>query len=221
MSQALAEDERADAPVLHPVGLRDFQRRRKAGSLERLLAAALEAFCERGYFTVSVEEITSAAGVSRMTFYRHFSGKPAIAAELFRRNAEAAMPHLLAIGLRDYRDRRVVAAWIGELFASDRARRQILRVFTQALADAPAFTRAAHDFMRAVIAGLGEMIPAFAVDEADPADRRRWIEAWLVIYEILDQSNHAAMESGVAADPLIVEVLADRFLAFVTRAEAG
>ena len=37
-----------------------------------------------------------------------------------------------------------------------------------------------------------------------------------MIYEILDQSNHAALDSGVAADPLVIDILSDRFLHFVT-----
>jgi len=31
----------------------------------------------------------------------------------------------------------------------------------------------------------------------------------------LDLSNHAALDSGIATDPLVIEILTDRFLAFV------
>lgn len=195
-------------------GLLDFQRRRKEDSRERLLAAAAEAFCARGYFPVSIEDIASAAGVSRMTFYRHFSGKAAIAAELFRQNSAAEMPHLLAIRERDWRDPAVVADWIGDLFAGDRAQRQLLRVFAQANVDEPAFSEAGHRFIAAMIAGLGETIPAFSADPDAPEDRRRWVEAWLLLYEIFDQGNHAARDSGVATDPLTIAILADRFVRF-------
>jgi AcrR family transcriptional regulator len=193
----------------------DFQQRRKESSRERLLASALEAFRQSGYFSVSVEDISSAAGVSRMTFYRHFSDKAAIAAELFRQNAEAAMPRFLAIGQRNFRDRRVVADWIACLFAADRASRQLLRVFTQANVDETGFTESAQTLIRDLIVGLGRNISAFEIDPEKPVDRRRWIEAWLLLYEILDQGNHAALGSGVAIDPMVTEILADRFVAFV------
>jgi AcrR family transcriptional regulator len=196
-------------------GLADFQRRRKQDSRESLLAAARESFCEVGYFAVSVEDITSAAGVSRMTFYRHFSGKPAIASELFRLNVATAMPRLLAIGARDFRDRAVVKDWIADLFAADRASRQLLQVFIQASVEGGGFAETGHSFIADMITGLGRKIPAFALG---PSERRQWLEAWLLIYEILDQGNHAARESGVATDPLVTEILADRFLAFVSRA---
>lgn len=204
----------ATASDTAPSGLLDFQRRRKEDSRERLLAAAGEAFCARGYFPVSVEDIASAAGISRMTFYRHFSGKAAIAAALFRRNSRAEMPHLLAIGARNWRDRAVVVDWIAGQFASDRAQRQLLRVFSQANVDEPAFTEAGHRFIADMIAGLGATIPAFAANPDAPQDRRRWVEAWLLLYEIFDQGNHAARDSGVATDPLTIEILADRFIRF-------
>ena len=189
--------------------------RRKEGTRERLLAAATEAFCAGGYFPVSVEDIASSAGVSRMTFYRHFSDKAAIAAELFRRNAQAAMPRLLAIGQRDFRDQRVVAEWIAQLSAADRADRQLLRVFIQANADKTDFTEQGQAWISDLIVGLGKNIPAFALDPDKNEDRRRWLEAWLLLYEILDQGNHVARGAGVFNDPLVIEILADRFVALV------
>ncbi|UAJ79326.1 TetR/AcrR family transcriptional regulator [Leifsonia sp. ZF2019] len=42
---------------------------------DQLLAGAIELFAARGYATVSVEEIASAAGIASGTFYSHFSGK--------------------------------------------------------------------------------------------------------------------------------------------------
>jgi len=218
MPVALPSGSAREAAV---TAMADFQRRRKQGSRERLLAAAIEAFSASGYFAVSVEDISSAAGVSRMTFYRHFSDKAAIAAELFRQNAAAAMPRFLAIGQRNFRDRRVVADWIACLFAADRASRQLLRVFTQANVDETGFTESAQTLIRDLIIGLGRTIPAFEIDPEKPADRRRWIEAWLLLYEILDQGNHAALGSGVAIDPMVTEILADRFVAFVGRGRSG
>jgi AcrR family transcriptional regulator len=201
--------------ALRSTGLADFQSRRKQGSRENLLAAAKEAFCVSGYFAVSVEDIASAAGVSRMTFYRHFSDKSAIAIELFRQNAETAMPRLLAIGERNFRDLLTIEHWIAGLFAADRSSRQLLRVFIQANVDEAHFSETGHNFIENIISGLGQKIPAFAHDRAAPSERRRWLESWLLIYEILDQANHAARDSGVATDPLVTEILAERFLAFV------
>lgn len=52
---------------------------------DRLLDTALRLFAERGYVAVRVEDIARAAGVSRATFYKHFSEREEILAELFAR----------------------------------------------------------------------------------------------------------------------------------------
>lgn len=190
---------------------------RKESSRERLLSAGAVAFCARGYFPVSVEDIASAASVSRMTFYRHFTGKAELAAELFRRSSAMAEPHYLAIAQTDYRDREVVRGWMESLFSADRQRRHLLRVFIQANVDAPAFSEAGHGFIDGLAAKLGEHIPAFAHGGTDGAGRRRHVEAWLLLYDILNHSNHAALGSGIATDPLTIDILADRFSDFVER----
>ena len=201
-------------------GLMAFHRQRKQDSRDRLLAAAMESFCQHGYFAVSVEDIASAAGVSRVTFYRHFSSKAALTAELFAHAAATTIPIYLSIGNRCFSDRAIVRDWVSTLFAIDRANRRLLRVFTQATAAEDGFTERAQQLIADLIAGLGHAIPAFAADPDLPDERRRWHEAWLLLYEILDQSNHAALGSGVAGDPAVMDILTDRFLAFATAGPA-
>ncbi|RYE70556.1 MAG: TetR/AcrR family transcriptional regulator [Rhizobiaceae bacterium] len=200
----------------HPGGLIEFQNRRREDSRSRLLGAAATAFCERGYVPVSVEEIALAAGVSRMTFYRHFRGKAEIATELFRINSHVHLPMIAAIGERGFRDPGTVKEWIAGIFAVDREQRAILRAFIQANVIEAGFAEQGHAFIEEIISTLGRNIPAFALDAHEPSDRRRYVEATLLLYEMLDQSNHAARNLSVAADGLIVEILADRFIAFVT-----
>ena len=185
----------------------------KPGSRERLLGAAADAFCRAGYFAVSVEDIVKQAGVSRMTFYRHFNGKAALALDLFRHNVELGLPRFVSIAAADFGDRATVERWIGSLFDADRRSGQLLRVFIQANAGEPDFTNSAQELIGNLIAELGKGIPAFAIDRE--TQRRRWLEAWLLIFEILDQSNHAAREAGIAAEPEVIAILADRFVNFV------
>jgi AcrR family transcriptional regulator len=192
-----------------------YNRRRKIDNRERLLAAAMQLFCDRGYLPVSVDDIATAAGLSRMTLYRHFGGKVDLAAELFRCSAKRAEPRLLQIGIAEYVLHEVVAAWIASLFDMDRANAQVLRVFIQATVES-GFSESAQEWISSLITKLGTAIPAFAVDRDRPDQRRRWLEAWLLLYEILDQSNHAALNSGVSGDPLVIDILAERFCRFVS-----
>lgn len=48
---------------------------RKTRSLEKLLYSAKENFFEKGYNSVSIDEIAEFAGVSKATLYRHFDSK--------------------------------------------------------------------------------------------------------------------------------------------------
>ena len=194
--------------------LADLPTARKLSSRDLMLAAATDLFCDAGYFAVSVEEIAAKAGVSRMTFYRHFTGKADIASEIFRLNVAASMPRILQITRAGPLSKANVVQWIADLFEADRNSGQLLRVFIQANAAETDFTVAAHGFLQSLIIELGKHIPAFALDPEAPRDRKRWLEAWLLIYEILDQSNHAARGQGVSNDPLVIEILADRFLRF-------
>lgn len=49
---------------------------------DHIQAAALEAFAERGYVAVTVDDIVRRAGIGRATFYLHFDSKAAVLREL-------------------------------------------------------------------------------------------------------------------------------------------
>jgi len=196
-------------------GLVAFNKQRKLDSREKLLASAIDLFCRNGYGAVGIEDITAAAGVSRVTFYRHFADKSAMAMELFRQASEDGAPRMLAIAAMDYRDHAAIVQWLVHFFARDRDMRGILRVLRQANVEEADFARRVQPFIPNLIVQLGKTIPAFMLDPQEPSDQKQWVKAWLLIYTILDQSNHAATDSGIARTPFMIEVLADSFLDFV------
>ena len=49
---------------------------------EHIEAAALQAFAERGYVAVTIDDIVKRAGIGRATFYLHFDSKAAVLREL-------------------------------------------------------------------------------------------------------------------------------------------
>ncbi len=96
----------------------------------RLASVALDLFESQGYHATSVNDIASAAGVSHMTFFRHFPTKeavliddpydPVIAA------AVAAQPSTLPVIERIARGLQVVAATMGDAISSESRRRLVI-----------------------------------------------------------------------------------------------
>ena len=56
--------------------------RHRAMTRDHIMAAALEAFAERGYVAVTIDDIVRRAGIGRATFYLHFDSKAAVLREL-------------------------------------------------------------------------------------------------------------------------------------------
>lgn len=208
-------ESREDEVEPRLAGLVAFARERKRGNREKILSCALSLVSEHGYHDVSVEQIAAAAQVSRPTFYRHFAGKAEVAVQLYQELTAIGMPRRLAIRDRNYRDPAVVSDWIRNLFDADRSEQRLHQVFAQALVENSSLTQPARETIANIIRELGAKIPAFALDPDDPRHRKRWLEAYLLLFEILDQSSHAALDSGFANDPLIIDILTERFLAFV------
>jgi AcrR family transcriptional regulator len=216
-STAKADPVEAEIPSGRLAGIAAFARRRKQENRDQLLAAGVEKFSEQGYHSVSIDDIANAAGVSRMTFYRHFSSKADLLVAIFNQGAETGVPRLLRLCRQNFRDSAVVRSWIADIFERNRSQHpQLLLAFSQATKIDPEFVQEAQKVIGEIIAGLGEAIPAFAVaEDSGQADRQRWLEAWLLLYDILDQSNQAAVGLGMGGDPLMIDVLTSRFMDFL------
>jgi len=81
-----------------PTGGRRRSARRKSPK-ERILAGALSAMGRRGLQKVSIEDICTAAGMSRRTLYRHFNGREEViagVAQHIREQFEAELAHAIA-----------------------------------------------------------------------------------------------------------------------------
>jgi len=62
--------------------------RAKSGSREKVLVAATELFCERGFAQASMDEILKVAHVTKSNFYYHFPSKEALGMEVLKRLQE-------------------------------------------------------------------------------------------------------------------------------------
>ena len=67
-----------------------------AETRQRLLAAAAEAFAERGYDGTRVADIASAAGVSNGALYAHFGSKAELLVAALRTHGRRVLAEMLA-----------------------------------------------------------------------------------------------------------------------------
>lgn len=76
----------------------DGHTRRRLANRERLYAAAVELFIEKGYEATTMEAIAERATVSRRTAFNHFPSKPFITVEWTRRRRRRASERSLVVG---------------------------------------------------------------------------------------------------------------------------
>lgn len=75
----------------HEKTIRQPKQKRSIQTKERILSAAMQLFCKKGYFETTTNEIAKAAGISIGSLYSYFSDKDTILAELLDRHHEHFM----------------------------------------------------------------------------------------------------------------------------------
>jgi AcrR family transcriptional regulator len=74
-----------------PHDARGWRERKKAELREQIYTRSLGLFRDQGYADTSVEQITSAVGIAKGTFFNHFPTKQALLVEWYRRLSRAAL----------------------------------------------------------------------------------------------------------------------------------
>lgn len=167
--------------------MQDTPSGRRGRTRARLLECALDLFEQQGYEQTTVAQIAGAAGVTEMTFFRHFSAKDRLVVEdpydPVIAGAVAAQPHTLAPLARAVAGLR--AAW-GQLPEpeSDVVRRRVrIAAATPSLRAAIAANNAATEQI---------LVDQLVADGADPGSARVAAAAVLagITAALLDWSQH-------------------------------
>lgn len=114
----------------------NLREQQKRFTKQRLIDAAVQVFSELGYVSATVEDIASAAGSSRATFYLHFSTKKDIIEELrLSMNAAARGTYVeLEESGSSWQDLR---CWMEKKVAFWDDHKQIINIVAQALTVEP------------------------------------------------------------------------------------
>lgn len=95
---------------------RETHRRQMRASV---VEAALKLFLERGHLDVAVDDIVDEVGISRATFYKYFSERDEILAELFSQLLSERPPEVDAEGSADERVRGLLVATAERMTADE------------------------------------------------------------------------------------------------------
>lgn len=207
---------KAAAPRRRAPGRNPLQERQREETRQKLVAAAQRVFETRSYAATRVEDVLAEAGVSRATFYQHFDGKLALVgaiadafAPVWRKHfdALAAMPDFTLAALEKW-----VAGYV-DIYRTNEATSILL---TQVAAlETEFYWRLARE-QEALIAQLGDTIPAFACASADtPEGRNAAVRAALLLSQ-LDQVSYFLAVRRWKSDPEIgIRAMAEQFAAFL------
>lgn len=165
---------------------RSLREDQKAMTRQRFLDAGRELFNGQGYTNTSADQIAAAAGASRATFYLHYSGKPALLAEIFQEQHIDPLHQLIdQLGKVDRTDRSGLAAWIRAYANHYSATRALMRSWMQAESHEGAELRTLSDtvLQRIVDAIADQVTAAHGNSSPIPAEESR-VRAMVMFAEL-------------------------------------
>ena len=150
------------ARARHADGMRADARR----NYERLLAAAGEAFAERGADDVSLEEIARRAGVGIGTLYRHFPTRQALLEAVYRDQVEALGARAAELIQADS-PAAALAEWVTALVTFGKAKRSLTTALLEVLDKDSALLSSSRDVLRGATDELLERAQRAGVARTD------------------------------------------------------
>ena len=190
---------------------RDLQ---KVHTRHRLHRAGKLLFADGGYLTCRVDEIASAAGISRAAFYLHFKNKRALLTDILDRE--------LMWEVRRYRNlpaspgEAEIISWIDGFVEGYHRGQKSLSLFSFAFAVDDRFSALAASHRYRAISLLGKRVPAFRlIDSAGKLDTERHLALTLLMIAMTEFCSNAAKGVWPHDKKLTTTYLARRFLEFV------
>jgi len=150
------------ARARHADGMRADARR----NYERLLAAAGEAFAERGADDVSLEEIARRAGVGIGTLYRHFPTRQALLEAVYRDQVDALGARAAELAQSDS-PAAALAEWVTALVTFGKAKRSLTTALLEVLDRDSELLSSSRDVLRGATDELLERAQRAGVARTD------------------------------------------------------
>jgi len=195
--------------------LRDAQR---LLTRSRIVDAARELFATRPYVVVSADEIASAAGISRATFYLHFGGKEDVLRTILAEDLDRQETsiHLLA-SLTDP-GQADLTQWVESFFRGYEHSRSSTQLFSLIVGLDPTYMKLLNAMQDNYIEILAPTHAAFRLPEEPAARERRRTEIHMLFYELTDLAFHLSWPECGLDRAAAVQDVTNRLQAFLTSA---
>ncbi len=198
-----------------PRGLSSLHQEQIEDSRQRILAAAEQAFTRNSYNATPVDMIISIAGISRATFYKHFTSKFDLAKGLIA----SFMPRLEAVfdTLPAAPTVPEAEGFIYRLLRLYEENRQSTTLFSEVGGSEPDFFPEMMEFHGNLLRRLGLRIPAFRhAVSGRPEDSRAHVVAHLQIHHLFGFASSVVSkgwQTDVAAGVTYLAEALSRFIA--------
>lgn len=197
-----------------PGVLTELQQQQKRESRARIVAAANDLYAHHSYAATSIEDITRAAGISRVTFYKHFKSKLDVAVGILDGYTTSMIDDYGSLADHADPDVQQIGAWIRHILALWRNQRQAMITLSSLLRQDPELVARRAQTYRKTVAKLGQGIPAFALAASGTSEEAQ-IRAHLLLIELEDLCYELVISGWQVDEDIAINVVAGHFREFI------
>ena len=204
----------------NPLGRNALQERQRGETRQRLVQAARRVFERQSYAETRVEDVLAEATISRATFYTHFDGKLAIVRAIAAEFLPVWQAHFDKLSAMARFALPALESWTRQYVDIYRKNEATCILLTQVSALEPEFYWQLAGEQEALIARLGDSIPAFARSRADSADGRSAHMRASLLLSQLDQVGYFLAIRRWKSDPETgIRVMAEQLEVFLNASD--
>jgi AcrR family transcriptional regulator len=191
-----------------------LQEIQKHSSRQRIVEAASKLFQDNSYNTTTIDDIVAEAGISRVTFYKHFSNKLEVADSIHTQSAiDFANDYLLLAESGDPSEDEILK-WMFHLLERYTQSRESITMLAAMAWQEPLLIRSRAGAYANIIRGWGATIPAFRKATSGEDE-----EAQILAHLLLVQMNELLYELTVVGWEVnhrtALRVVARQFRSFI------
>ncbi|WP_317932577.1 TetR/AcrR family transcriptional regulator [Halioxenophilus sp. WMMB6] len=191
----------------------NLRQAQKQLTLTLICQAAREMIYSQPYDSITMEQIASAAGVSRATVYLHFANKNELLLKILSENMEEQMELYVELAEIESPNLDSIRAWLQryrELMDKHHSVRHLFSILFMQLPDRKDFV---SNHRERVIEILGERFPGFSLKGLKGKSReRKRIKCYLMLFELEHAVINFSIVPGMPDIDIALDLLAEELL---------